>query len=64
MVFGKGTGKMERFQGEYTYMTNSKSLGWLNSTKAWAEGTSNMRSNEANIKVYALKPIVEAPMPM
>ncbi len=64
MVFGKGTGKMERFQGEYTYITNSKSLGWLNSTKAWAEGTSNMRSNEANIKVYALTPIAEAPMPM
>ncbi len=60
MISGKGVGKMEGFQGEYTFMTMSSKLSWLNSTKAYAEGSSDMRSGEATIRVYAVKPMVEA----
>jgi len=52
MISGKGTGKMDKFEGEYTFMTGSKKLAWLNSTKARAEGTADMRGGGATIQVY------------
>jgi hypothetical protein len=61
MISGKGVGTMAGFQGEYTFMTMSKKLAWLNTTKAYVEGTSDMQKNEANIKVYAIKQIAKAP---
>ena len=64
MVSGKGIGRMETFQGEYMFMTNSKKLSWLNNTKAYAEGTSDMRMGEATIKVYAVKEMAEMPTTM
>ncbi len=64
IITGKGVGKMAGFQGEYTFMTTSKKLAWLNSTKTWAEGTADMQNGEATIKVYALNQTAEAPTPM
>ncbi len=55
MISGKGMGKMDTFQGEYTFMTQSPKLAWLNSSKAYAEGMTDMRSNQATIKVYAVR---------
>jgi hypothetical protein len=57
MLMGKETGKQVgptsgSFQGELSFMTQSKELGWLNSAKGWVEGTTNQQTNEANIKVY------------
>ncbi len=60
VVSGKGIGKMTSFQGEYNYMTNSPKLAWLNSTKAFAEGTNDMTSGSAEIKVYAVKEMAKA----
>ena len=71
MVTGKGTGRQEKamegsFKGEVTYMTNSSRLSWLNNTKAWIEGITDQKNNEATIKIYAEKPeataTVAAPM--
>ena len=64
MISGKGMGRMETFQGEYMFMTNSKNLSWLNSSKAYAEGTSDMRNGGASIKVYAVKEMAEKPTRM
>jgi hypothetical protein len=65
MISGKGTGKMDTFQGEYTFMTNSKKLAWLNNTKGYAEGMSDMVNNQATIKVYAVREeMAEAAAPM
>jgi hypothetical protein len=36
-------------------MTQSKKLGWLNSTTGWIEGTNNLLTNEAAIKICAMK---------
>ena len=57
MITGKGTGKQENamegsFKGEVTYMTNSPRLSWLNNTKAWVEGMTNLKSNEVTMKIY------------
>ena len=60
MMTGKGTGQMNSFSGEVTYMTNSQRLGWLNNTKARVEGITDMKNNEATIKVWPEKP---APVP-
>jgi len=60
VITGKGSGEGPTFQGEYTFMTGSKKLAWLNSTKAWAEGLTNMQTMSATIKVYAIKEIAEA----
>ncbi len=60
MISGKGTGKMGGFQGEYKFMTTSGRLAWLNSAKAYAEGSTDMRSGEATIKVYAVRPMAKA----
>ena len=71
MITGKGTGKQERamegsFKGEVTYMTNSPRLNWLNNTKGWVEGMTDMKTNEATIKIYQEKSktteTVETPM--
>ncbi len=65
MISGKGTGKMDTFQGEYTFMTQSPRMAWLNSSKAYAEGMTEMRSNQATIKVYAVREeMAEAAAPM
>jgi hypothetical protein len=55
MISGKGVGKMDTFQGEYTFMTQSPKLAWLNSSKPYAEGMTDMRSNQATIKIYAVR---------
>jgi hypothetical protein len=55
MISGKGMGRMDGFQGEYMFMTQSPNLAWLNGTKAYVEGMSDMRNNTATIKVYAVK---------
>ncbi len=62
IITGKGVGRMATFQGEYMFMTMSPKLSWLNSMKAYAEGTTDMQSNEASIKVYAVK-MAEAAVP-
>jgi hypothetical protein len=55
MMSGKGTGQMNSFSGEVTYMTNSPRLSWLNNTKARVEGVTDMKNNEATIKVWPEK---------
>lgn len=61
MLMGKGTGRQEMgsttgtFKGECTYMTMSPKLSWLNNKKAWIEGSNDLKSGEANIKIYAMK---------
>jgi hypothetical protein len=63
MVTGKGTGQQNNFMGEVTYMTNSPRLSWLNNTKAKVEGMTDMKNNEATIKIYPEKQAtVVAPM--
>jgi hypothetical protein len=66
MVTGKGTGQQNNFKGELTYMTNSPRLNWLNNTKAMVEGMTDMKTNEATIKIYQEKSktteTVETPM--
>jgi len=64
MVSGRGMGKMQTFQGEYTFMTNSQNLSWLNTTKTWVEGTVDPNSMGATIKVYAMKQMESMPTPM
>jgi len=60
MISGKGTGQQNNFTGEFTYMTNSPRLSWLNNTKALVEGTTDMKTNEATLRVWQMKP---APVP-
>jgi hypothetical protein len=55
MISGRGTGRSNNFSGEVTYMTNSPRLSWRNNTKAHVEGTTDTKSNEATIKVWAQK---------
>ncbi|MGO8805611.1 MAG: hypothetical protein ACLQO7_03255 [Candidatus Bathyarchaeia archaeon] len=55
MISGKGTGKANNFSGEVTYMTNSPRLSWLNNTKGHIEGSTDIKGNEATIKVWAEK---------
>lgn len=55
MITGKGTGQGNNFSGEVTMMTNSPRLSWMNNTKARVEGTSDMKTNEATIKVWPEK---------
>jgi hypothetical protein len=64
LISGKGVGRMNTFQGEYTFMTQTKELAWLNNTTAYAEGSVDMVSNVANIKVYAVKPTAQVAAPM
>ncbi len=55
MVTGKGTGRGNNFSGEVMYMTNSPKLGWLNNSKGRIEGTSDMKNNEATMRVWLEK---------
>ena len=72
MITGKGTGRMEAsmqgtFSGEVTYMTASPRLSWLNNSKGWVEGITNLKNNESIMRIYAEKPraaeAVVAPAP-
>ena len=60
MISGKGTGQQNTFTGELTYMTNSPRLSWLNNTKARVEGSTDMKNNEATLRVWQMRP---APVP-
>ena len=65
MITGKGTGQQNNFTGELTYMTNSPRLSWLNNTKARVEGITDMKNNEATLKVWPEKQeTVPPPEPM
>ena len=55
MITGKGTGQQNNFAGELAYMTNSSRLSWLNNTKARVEGVTDMKNNEATLKVWSEK---------
>jgi len=55
MIVGKGTGQGNTFTGEATYMTNSPRLSWLNNMKAHVEGSSDMRSGEATLRIWPEK---------
>jgi hypothetical protein len=55
MITGKGTGQQNNFTGEFTYMTNSPRLSWLNNTKARVEGSTDMKNNEATLRVWPEK---------
>jgi hypothetical protein len=62
MVVVTGHGKGHRnadgtisFEGEQKYMTQSPSLSWLNTTKAWIEGTATQADQTFTAKVYAKK---------
>src|SRR6266851_1498926 len=62
MVVVTGHGKGHRgadgtvmFEGEQKYMTQSPTLSWLNTTKAWIEGAANQADQTFTAKVYAKK---------
>jgi hypothetical protein len=55
MVSGKGAGRQNNFSGEVMYMTNSPRLSWLNNTKARLEGWTDMKSNEATLRIWPEK---------
>jgi hypothetical protein len=60
LVRSKGTGKQVSLtsilaEGEATFQTQSKSLAWLNSTKARIEGTYTTTTGEFIAKAFALK---------
>ena len=62
MVVVTGHGKGHRgadgnimFEGEQKYMTQSPTLTWLNTTKAWIEGSANQADQTFTAKVYAKK---------
>jgi hypothetical protein len=61
MVMGKATGKMvdptpiEKIEENLTFMTASKKLAYLNTTKGWADASYNLATGEYTFKVYAVK---------
>ncbi len=61
MVMGKANGKMvdptpiEKIEENLTFMTTSKRLAYLNTTKGWADASYNLATGEYTFKVYALK---------
>ena len=61
MVMGKANGKMvdpapiEKIEENLTFMTASKKLAYLNTTKGWADATYNIATGEYSFKVYAVK---------
>jgi hypothetical protein len=61
MITGKGTGQQNNFTGEFTYMTNSPRLSWLNNSKARVEGSTDMKNNEATLRVWPEK---QEPVPV
>ena len=42
-------------EGEVVFMTQSKKLAWLNTTKGWIEGTMTNATGEYQAKIYAQK---------
>jgi len=53
---GKPTGAGSvALEGEVVFMTQSKKLAWLNTTKGWAEGTVNNATGEYSATFYAQK---------
>ena len=60
LIKGKGTGRQVsptsvQAEGEATFMTQSKNLGWLNSAKARFEGIYTTTTGEFIAKVFAQK---------
>jgi hypothetical protein len=61
MVMGKAIGKMvdptpiEKIEETLTFMTTSKKLAYLNTTKGWADASYNLATGEYIFKVYAVK---------
>jgi hypothetical protein len=61
MVWGKASGKMvdptpiEKLEENLTFMTSSKQLAYLNTTKGWADASYNIATGEYSFKVYAVK---------
>ncbi len=61
MVMGKANGKMidpapiEKIEENLTFMTASKQLAYLNTTKGWADATYNIATGEYSFKVYIVK---------
>jgi hypothetical protein len=60
VVTSRGTGKPTgpatvAFEGEAAFMTQSKKLAWLNTSKGWIEGTANNATGEYQAKFYTQK---------
>jgi hypothetical protein len=61
MVWGKANGKMvdptpiEKLEENLTFMTASKKLAYLNTTKGWSDASYNIATGEYSFKVYAVK---------
>ena len=61
IVMGKAKGKIvdpapiEKIEEELTFMTASKKLAYLNTTKGWADASYNLATGEYSAKVYAVK---------
>ncbi len=61
MVMGKANGKMvdptpiQEIQENLTFMTMSKRLAYLNTTKGLSQGRYNIAKGEYDFKVYAVK---------
>jgi hypothetical protein len=61
MVMGKANGQMvdpapiEKIEENLTFMTSSKKLAYLNTTKGWADASYNIATGEYTFKVYSIK---------
>jgi len=61
IVMGKANGKIvdpapiEKIEENLTFMTASKKLAYLNTTKGWADAIYNLATGEYSAKVYAVK---------
>ncbi len=61
MVMGKAKGKivdptpLQSVEEDLTFMTSSKNLAYLNTTKGYGDGIINIATGEYTFKVYALK---------
>ena|ERR1700676_3188816 len=53
---GRSTGPTTvAFEGDAVFMTQSKKLAWLNTSKGWIEGSTNNATGEYSIKFYTQK---------
>ena len=48
-------GKPTATEMQVTFMTASKKLAYLNTTKGWADASYNLATGEYSFKVYAVK---------
>ncbi len=60
VVMGHGKGwtnpdGIVSFEGEQKFMTQSKSLAWLNNTKGWIEGKASRADQSFTATIYAKK---------